>query len=506
MTKTALPKKTIAFGIDAADLEFIQTHLQSLPGFTRAFSHGHLRRLKTTSELLTGSVWPTFYGAASPGEHGIYHHLQWDPDSMGIRRVSEDWLYTEPFWYDAARRSASITVCDVPMMFPSRLASRVSEAGLARNVEIVNWGSHDQLGGLTSNRPELLRELIRRFRRHPMGPEIPVRKNSGQLKRIRDDLLSGVKRKGALLQWLMQATDWDMFLGVFGETHRGGHILWPEMSKDTPVPPTAMLEVYQAIDRELSALTASIDRKHTQIILFSLHGMETNRSQEHFVPKVMDRLNDSFADLRASDEPASGQRSLMRRLRESVPAGLQHAIARRVPVAVRDWVVSRATSGGYDWATTPGLSLLADYNGYIRFNLAGRESQGCLAPGSHEFNRYDKLIDETFSSLVTEPDAQPLVAKVVNLQSRLQGSRSHLLPDRVVTWHPDRPAEQARSPSIGPVAAEIETGRSGNHRHEGFALVLGTPSDQERSQIQNMTDIVDLARYLKTRLMPAADR
>ena len=97
----------------------------------------------------------------------------------------------------------------------------------------------------------------------------------------------------------------------------------------------------------------------------------------------MDRINAGFMGKRAPDskdgaDSVTGQRGVMRTLRESLPAGLQNAIARAVPVAVRDMVVSRQISEGHDWNGTPGIALLADLNGYLRWNLRGRERQGML--------------------------------------------------------------------------------------------------------------------------------
>ena len=123
----------------------------------------------------------------------------------------------------------------------------------------------------------------------------------------------------------------------------------------------------------------------------SLRRVGRNTSQDHFTPKIMDRVNARYvageARGRASTQGAR-QRGLVRLLRERVPAGVQNAIARAVPVGVRDAVVSRQITGGHDWARTPGLALLADLNGYLRWNLRGRERLGVYAPQAAEQIRY----------------------------------------------------------------------------------------------------------------------
>ena len=123
-------------GLDAAELGFIQSSLASLPNLRRMLKSGVLRQLRSTADLLPGSVWPTFYTGSSPGVHGIYHRLQWESESMRLRRVAEDWYYREPFWYELERQGLEVIAIDVPMAPRPRLH---------RGIEITNWGAHDQL-------------------------------------------------------------------------------------------------------------------------------------------------------------------------------------------------------------------------------------------------------------------------------------------------------------------------------------------------------------------------
>ena len=198
-------------------LDFIRAHLSSLPTLKRALETGITRPLHSTAAALTGSVWPTFYAERPPGDHGIYHHLQWDASRMQLRRVTEDWLYCEPFWHELERLGSHVIAIDVPMTFRPRLK---------RGVEVITWGSHDELTPFATHPAELGRSILARFGSHPMGHEIPVRHSHGELEKIRRNLITGARLKADLGEWLA-ARPWDFFLIVFGECHRGGHILWP---------------------------------------------------------------------------------------------------------------------------------------------------------------------------------------------------------------------------------------------------------------------------------------
>lgn len=498
-------------GVDAAELSFIQAHRASLPHFDRLLRSGVLQPLRSTGAVMPGSVWPTFYTGQPPGAHGIYHHLQWDSQAMRLRRVAANWLYCEPFWCELDRRGLAVAAVDVPMAFPSPLKT---------GLEVMNWGTHDTLGAVAVQPPDVAREISRRFGRHPMGAEIPVSKGLAELERIRKGLVAGARLKGRLSRWLLGLRDWDFFLTVFGETHRGGHVLWP------PAPSTetgsfgAILAVYQAVDEGIGDVLAAIPADRT-VIVFALHGMGPNTSQEHFVPAVMDRANELFATRHAGgvgqgpSRPGAGlagrlarrsprQRSLMRRLRETVPAAVQNAIARAVPVRVRDAVVDRQITGGRAWELTPGLALLADLNGYLRFNLRGREARGVLDPGGETFARYVEWIRECFFSLRVAETGEPLVRDVLFSRDQFPGTRSHHLPDAVVTWTGAGPASRIQSDTLGQFPARLATGRGGNHRAEGFCVRIEPGAT--RGGLAPTGHILDLAPLVRMRLLGEAAR
>ena len=249
-------------GLDAAELSFIQAHLPSLPSLRRVLEAGALHRLHSTAGVFPGSVWPTFYGGMHPGDHGIYHHLQWDSAAMQLRRVAEDWLYVEPFWYELERQALRVAAIDVPMSFPSRLS---------QGAEIINWGSHDELGPFRAHPKSLAVQVRSRFgHHHPMGSEIPVRKTRDQLERVRRNLVAGARLKGELSLWMLAQKEWDFFLTVFGETHRGGHLLWPEEREDGATPPDGLLDVYRAVDQSLGTAARCRFRRRNDCHRFRL--------------------------------------------------------------------------------------------------------------------------------------------------------------------------------------------------------------------------------------------
>jgi predicted AlkP superfamily phosphohydrolase/phosphomutase len=328
-----------------------------------------------------------------------------------------------------------------------------------------------------------------------MGIEVPVGKSVAELQKIRDDLVRGARRKGALVRWLLDDAPWDFFITVFGETHRGGHILWPDGPGSEVIPAGALLDVYRAVDEALGDVLAAPALADAGLIVFALHGMGRNSSQEHFVPRVMDLVNAGFAG-RAQNGPGNRKgrspRGIVRLLRERVPASIQNRIARLVPVSVRDEVMNRSVVAGHDWARTSGFDLVADMNGYLRLNLRGREREGTLERDGKVLPRYVAWVRECFESLRIAGSTEPLVGAVHQTSETLAGRRLDYLPDMVVTWAGHPPVSRIESTVVGPVTAELATGRSGNHHREGFcvASVPGT-------EVSPLVDGIGLASFVR---------
>jgi predicted AlkP superfamily phosphohydrolase/phosphomutase len=464
-------ERLLMIAVDACELSLVRSSLGSFPTFARLLGEGAFLPLHSTADTISASVWPTMYSGLAPGDHAISQHIQWDPAAMQMRRVDGEWLYCEPFWYELARAGLGVTTVDVPFTFENRMPSAV---------EVNNWGSHDLTGRFAANPGRLRHEIRRRFGRHPMGYEIPVSKDSGQLENMTRECVEGAATKGRLSRWLLDTTEWNFFLTVFGECHRAGHILWREDGAvHEHVPKGALLEVYRAVDAALGGLLEGVDLEDTTVVVFSLHGMGPNYSQEHFVRRAMDRINASFRQEGAlGDEKPAAQHGVMRWLRESIPAPLQHAVARSVPVQVRDWVVSREVTGGLDWSRTPGFALRSDLFSFIRLNVRGREQQGMLEPGSEAHRAYLDHVTRRLLELRAEGTDQAILRDIVSAQEKLPGARQELLPDLILRWTDQVPATRAYSDALGTIEATPDSGRTGEHRPDGFALMLGSRARQ----------------------------
>ena len=178
-------------------------------------------------------------------------------------------------------------------------------------------------------------------------------------------------------------------------------------------------------------------------------------------------------------------------MRAAVPARLRSAIAAAIPDRVALDLTARLELRGLEWASTRAFAHPADNQGYIRFNIEGRERDGVVAPSD-----VDALVQEIASGLLTfsDPDGAPAVEDVVRVAERYPGDRTERLPDLAVRWL-QRPATSltgVRSPRFGEVTRRGSgSGRSGNHTPgDAWALVVpGASSVRESTRPARLVDV-----------------
>jgi len=472
-------------GLDAASLPFIEAHIAELPVLRQVLDAGVLHHLRPLADAITGSRWPDFFTGEHSGVHGYYHDLAWDPAAMRITRVTDQALDFAPFWHRLDGAGLSVIAIDVP---------HTPAPQLRRGVEVVAWNTHDHMTPFGAHPPELRRMIRRRFGARRIGYEIPARRTTRHMAGIRRRLVESAQRKGELCRWLLREQPWDFFVAVFGEPHRGGHMLWPHsLPHLAPPPADALLDVYRTVDAAVGTILDTLRDADAMVFVFAVNGMGQDASHDHFGLPILDRLNQLFL-AREGLAPAGGsapKAGAVRRLRARVPDRLQLALGRLAPVWVRDEVVNRTFTSGRDWRRTPGFTVRGDVHTYVRYNLRGRESAGMLEPGSPLLARYEQWLVQCFHSVRDTDTGEPIVREVCFSRDAYPGPRTHRLPDAIAAYRYTPSARRIRSELLGEIGSGLDTGRCGNHRPEGFCVVLAPPA--ERARAGALTDIRDLA-------------
>ena len=157
-------KKVIGIALDAAEWDLIDEWIKDgyLKNLASLRLKGSFGKLSSTAEWLAGSPWPTFYTGVQPGEHGLYHYIQWKSDKMEYTRPSPEWINATPFWRELNNNYRVIAV-DIPLTFPPTSFN---------GIEISGWSSHDGIYP-TSSFPEDKIEWVKEvFGEAPIGVEV----------------------------------------------------------------------------------------------------------------------------------------------------------------------------------------------------------------------------------------------------------------------------------------------------------------------------------------------
>ena len=482
--------RVLMIGLDAAEPRLVEQWMDegSLPHLRSLRARGGYGRLASSADWLAGSPWPTFYTGRMPPDHGLYHYLQWRADLMALVRPSPDWLKVRPFWRDLSEAGRHVVAIDVPMTFPPEPFN---------GVEICGWAGHDQLGPPSSYPPGELDWIRRQFGPSPLGPEVYGLQRPKSLLQLRDELIRATDRVADVAKVLMHREEWDLFLVGFGATHRGGHKLWDlsgALGEARPSQRTefshALKDVYVACDAAVGKLLETAGES-VDILVFSLHGMGPNACRVDMLPAMLDCV------LSNGGASQGSKKSYLQRLPELIPLAWRQGIKRRLSASLLDRLTTFLKMGRIDWAATPAFSLVADLQGYIRVNLRGREVAGIVEPGEE----YDLLCAKIAEGLGTFVDAETNQPIVESVKQRDQifppGPRANDLPDLLVRWDTSsspnhRAIVSSRWGSISwPAQGRHPSGRSGNHRPEGFLLAVGDRFKPD-SRIKN-AHIVQLA-------------
>jgi hypothetical protein len=124
-----------------------------------------------------------------------------------------------------------------------------------------------------------------------------------------------------------------------------------------------------------------------------------------------------------------------------------------------------------------------------------------LEPGSPRADAYLAWITGHLGELRTG-DGEPLVREVLLARERFPGKRTGSLPDVIVTWTGMAPVSWVRSGELGEVPADLATGRAGNHRPDGWCVVIEREREGD-ARGPAPGHIADLARLASSRLQPS---
>lgn len=463
-------RPVVAVGIDAAEPALVRSLMArgELPCLRALLERGAWGRVTSPADIGSGAVWPTFMTGSGPLHHGICYDWPWDPERMRIAHLTTNHL--TPFWKTLALEGYTVGVLDVPF---------APIAGLPKGIEISEWGSHDWLlGRLTVSPASLTDWLISAGGVHPFAAghvDASGPRDARGLHRVAAACLAGARARGTLAVRLLAEMDLDLLLVVFPEIHKSSHLLWHTVDPAHPAHDAApldgegLVEIFREVDRQIGRLAEAAGSEAT-LLVFSLHGMRAQQG----VPTILNPLLRTlgFAAARsgcARPWPERARHAFLAGKRLA-PAPVKRLFHHLAPRSVTQRVDHQGLQVDYDWSRTVAFPLPTDQHGWIRLNLAGRESQGALQP--EQYPEVCARLERLLRDLRTA-DGRRVVREVRCIAGNGGGSPPRRLPDLVVHWEDAAEAAPLRLESPAVQAYPIATKVTGHHAPDGFFVWRG---------------------------------
>jgi predicted AlkP superfamily phosphohydrolase/phosphomutase len=469
-----MKNRVMFIGLDAAEPELIEEWIAdgSLPNLKKIKEFGFYCRAFSAAKIIS-DPWINVFSGMGVGEHGFYNNILWNPENMRSERKTPADVGAVPFWHYFKEDGPRAVVLDIPFQIMKEHFN---------GVEVYGWAPHDSQSPFYTSPPELKSEIRDLFGEPPYFEEKYAPHSLSELIKVKEQLVRGTASSASLAKYLLARESWDLFMIVFGATHRGGHKLWDQTCLGMDVKKaardelsSALKEIYQESDRAVGEILASMD-EGTTILIYSPEGMGPNTSRNDILPDMVSKI--------LAGEPETGTPSLrpkyLSALRERVPIEWRDSVKNRLPTRIQDTLTTYWRTGGIKWSETPAFAVVApDLVGSIRINLKGREAQGIVQPGD-EFEKWIKRLSDGLFSFTDADTGRPVVAEVLRReQLALTGARVEYLPDLFVIWDetPAATHREIRSDEYGTIAWPVPyrnpDGRCGNHKPEGFLLVAG---------------------------------
>jgi len=491
--------RVIAIGLEAVDPDLVERWCAEghLPVLASLRERGVWRRLRSTTEISSGTMWSSIATGTLPAKHGnFFFHRQLKPGTYQIIKKYADGIGRDPVWLRLSQASRRVAVVEVP-------AAELHEG--INGLEILNWGAQAPNLNPVSGTPDYLDELNTRFGQHPLADWYEKKPgDAAGWDQLVDAFSAGVESRTALGKWVLEREAWDFFIMVYPEGHTIGHVSYhlvdethpehdPEIVRRCGNP---LLKIYQEIDRGIGKLIEG--EEDATVLVFSNSGMGPNYSGIHLVGAVLQRLG------LGSREPGEGSkpgvvRSLLpslkwgpyaiKEIEDLVGADRIRRMKNLFPKRFWDQWSRRILALGNDWKHCRAFALPNDFSGAIRINLKGREPNGLVEPGAEYEALCDEIIRE-FSALTNPATGRPAVDKVLKGDEVCAGETRDEFPDLMVVWNREAPIEALQSERIGTVSGHLPDRRTGAHLVDGFLVAYGAGiADGPTAQEATILDI-----------------
>ncbi len=458
---TAPAPKVWFVGLDSMDPDVLREAAASgrCPNLAALFARGSVATTRNPLGLYAGAVWPSFSTATGCARHGRFCYLQLEEGGYRPRPYRAHQLRGTPFWGRANEAGLRTVVVDVPK---SRFLGDVAGA------HVVDWGTSDpDEDGLRAS-PATFEGRIRseiglpRFRSSD-----EVRRTAGEIATFRDDLVDRAIRREAIVRAAIEGFRPDLVAVGITEAHCAGHQLWHLHDRAHPRHDPGivsqigdpMLDVYEAVDASVGR-TLALAPGDARILVLASHGMGAHHDGVACFDEALERLEPSLPHGRSPSLYGRFARLLDRRVTRRWSKHLRRRTGHGLPLPTR--------AAGRTCFMIPNNEAWAG----VRVNLVDREPHGRIRPGA-ELSAYLDALAVGLREMTNGATGRPVFGQIVRTEDAHPGPHVAPMPDLMAEWLRDAPIPAIVSPRIGRVEGAYRGLRTGDHREDGLAIVVG---------------------------------
>lgn len=440
-----------------------------MPALAGLLERGAWSTVTNPPGLVVGSTWPSFWTGLWPSRHGFYCYQQVEPRSYKVRRYNPHDIAGRPFWLaldDAGRRTCIVDVPLVPLTQPRH------------GLHVIDWGTHDRMLDTAVHPDAFATEMRAAVGSYPLVGRCDHYAERGDWDGLYATLVAGIEKKTDLHLKLLARGGWDVFAGVYAESHCAGHQFWwahdPRHPRYSEAAGDPLLKVYEALDRALARTLEALPGDATLCVLLS-HGIGSHHDADHLLRDILFAFDDALG--RASPWVVWRER-IVRRV-------LHWQERRRNPELAKAGRAARWVDASRRFVRIPNNEL---YGG-VRLNIAGREPRGIVQPD--EVAGVVAWLERELLAL-REPDTgRRIVRRVLKASELYQGELRDGLPDLLIDWDRTAPITAVASATIGEIRGDPHGVRTGDHRPTGLVVAAGP--QVAPGAIRHEVRMVDLA-------------
>jgi predicted AlkP superfamily phosphohydrolase/phosphomutase len=516
MSKNNTPK-IFVLALDGATFDLIRPWVEEghLPLFKQLMENGAWGELMSTIPPITPVAWLTFMTGKNPGRHGVFDFFRpIQKDYSELIPVSASLNQEPPIWRLLSQRGYRVCVLNVPMTYPPEPINGVIYAGVPTPANKADY----------SYPPELHRDLSSLGWDLSRDATFTQGSFAEYFAYLKD--LAATRTDAAL--HLLQRETWDFFMIHYLETDQVLHSYWRFLESESPDHPLhdAMLHFYQYIEAQMARLLEHIG-PNTQLLILSDHGMgpvhyHINLNNwlikegflrwkprfSTYVRRGLYKLGFTPSNIYGKVPPSLVKRLTLGRLRSELAQ-----IRRTGDVEQHRWSLRRflvrlmrlpfLDFDDIDWSNSEAYSTGTTQAGFIHVNLAGREPQGKVRPGS-DYERVRTALREHLREWINPETGRKMVKQVYFKEDLYTGPKLEHAPDVVAIYTEDD--YDAKKGSIFLTLDPVQPIRNANATHRPMGIFIAKGSAFRSGHIQesqiHLLDMAPLILYLLDEEIP----